>query len=221
MKRYACLVSLLILLSLVIGCSRSLDTAQAASPDGSQPAPFSGKPGLMGKSSAEVTVPAGTPIAVRMQTAVSSATASPGDRFDAVLDEALIVNGQTLSPKGATVTGRVVAAKHSGHLHDPGYLRVALASMNINGHDVPLQSSSIFLQGGSHKKRNWAIIGGSTAGGALIGGLMGGGKGALIGSAVGAGAGTTGAYATGKKEVGIGVERRLTFRLEQPPTVKG
>jgi hypothetical protein len=38
----------------------------------------------------------------------------------------------------------------------------------------------------------------------------------LIGSAVGAGAGTTTAYATGKKDVGFGAERRLTFRLTQP-----
>ena len=61
----------------------------------------------------------------------------------------------------------------------------------------------------------------STAGGALIGGLAGGGKGALIGSMVGAGGGTTAAYATGKKDVGFGVERRLTFRTTQPVNVKG
>ena len=72
------------------------------------------------------------------------------------------------------------------------------------------------MQGSSHKKRNAVMIGGGAGAGALIGALAGGPKGALIGSAIGAGAGTGSAYATGKKEVGIGVERRLTFRLIQP-----
>jgi hypothetical protein len=45
--------------------------------------------------------------------------------------------------------------------------------------------------------------------------VAGGGKGALIGSAIGAAGGTGTAYATGKKEVSFGEERRLTFRLAQ------
>jgi hypothetical protein len=42
----------------------------------------------------------------------------------------------------------------------------------------------------------------------------------VIGSLVGAGAGTGAAYATGKKDVGFDVERRLTFRLTAPVTTK-
>jgi len=41
--------------------------------------------------------------------------------------------------------------------------------------------------------------------------LAGGGKGALIGSVVGAAGGTGTAYATGKKEVSFGAERRLNL----------
>jgi hypothetical protein len=92
--------------------------------------------------------------------------------------------------------------------------------MNLNGKEVPLQTSSIFVQGRSHKHRNLALIGGGAGAGALIGGLAGGGRGALIGTAIGAAGGTAGAYATGKKEVGLRSERRLTFRLVQPVTVK-
>ena len=56
-------------------------------------------------------------------------------------------------------------------------------------------------------------------GGALLGGLAGGGKGALIGSMIGAGAGTAGAAATGKKEISLPAETRMTFYLLRSVTV--
>jgi hypothetical protein len=165
-----------------------------------------------------ITVPAGTVVAVRLQNSVSSATASPGDTFEAVLDEPLVVKGQTVANRGTAVTGRVVEAKPSGRLHDSGYLRLTLASITLNGKSIPVQTSSLFAKGANHNKRNAAMIGGGAGAGALIGGLLGGGKGALIGAGAGAGAGTGGAYATGKKEVAFAAERRLSFRLTQPLT---
>jgi hypothetical protein len=152
---------------------------------------------------------------------LSSAASQSGDSFDAVLDEPIVIDGQTVAPRGAAVTGRVVAAKASGRLQDPGYLRLTLTSIEVNGKALPLQTSSIFAKGGSHEKRNLAMIGGGAGAGALIGGIAGGGKGALIGSAIGAAGGTGTAYATGKKDAGFSAERRLTFRLTQPVPVRG
>ena len=172
-------------------------------------------------AASNITLPAGTPVTVRLQNAVSSASSNSGDRFDAVLDAPLVVDGKTLAPAGANVVGKVVAAKSSGHLKDPGMIQLALSSIMIDGKEVAVTSSSVIARGSSHEKRNWAMIGGGTGAGALIGGLAGGGKGALIGSAVGAGAGTTTAYATGKKDVGFGAERRLTFRLRDAVVLKG
>jgi hypothetical protein len=109
----------------------------------------------------------------------------------------------------------VLAAKASGRVRNPGYIRIALVSLTLEGKPVAIETSSLFLKGGSHKNRDLAMMGGGTGAGALIGGLAGGGNGALIGSVVGAAGGTGTAYATGKKEVFFGAERRLTFRLAQ------
>jgi hypothetical protein len=167
----------------------------------------------------EIVIPSGTAITIRLQNAVSSATSAAGDRFEATLDQPIVIEGETVAPEGAHVFGRVVAARRSGRLVHSGYLRIALSSLSLNGKDVPVQSSSVMVAGASHKRRNLAWIGGGAGGGALIGAIATGGTGALIGSAIGAAGGTTAAYATGKKDVGFGPERRLTFRLIHPVTI--
>jgi hypothetical protein len=194
-------------------------SAQVPTADKSQPLPFAGeKTGLLSRSESK-QLPAGTMITVRLQEALSSASSSSGQQFEAMLDEPVVIDGKTVLPKGTTLAGRVLAAKHSGRLHSPGYLRLTLTSLTLDGKTVPLQTSSVFAKGQSHEKRNLGLIGGGAGAGALIGAVAGGGKGALIGSGVGAAAGTGTAYATGKKDVSFASEHRLVFRLAQPLTI--
>ena len=170
---------------------------------------------------APLVVPAGTHITVRLEETLSSRYSVPGQRFEAVLDQPVVVDDQTVLPTGSPVTGHVVSVRRSGRLRHPGELVLTLDSVTIDDRQVPLQTSEIVARGGSHKKRNLAWIGGGGAGGALIGALAAGGKGALIGSGIGAAAGTTTAFITGRKDVSFAAERRLRFRLNHEVSVAG
>jgi hypothetical protein len=224
MKRHPmALLSLLLALALMVACSKSASSpaggqqssatnaTNGTSPDASQ------NP----QQPAQVSVPSGTAVTVRMQTPVSSASSQTGETFDAVLDEPLVVDGRTVVPRGAAVRGKVTIARRSGRLHHPGELGLTLVSVAVQGKDIPLETSHVFAKGKSHKKRNLAAIGGGAGAGALIGGIASGGVGLAVGSAIGGGGGTAVAYGTGKKDVAFGTEQRLTFKLAQPLTVQG
>ena len=156
---------------------------------------------------AETTIPKGTRITVRLESAISSGTARSGQNFNANLVRDLVVNGKTIAKAGAVAKGKIVYAKSSGRLHEPGQLTLRLTSVD----GIPVMTTSFHAKGKSHTKSNATKIGGGAAGGALIGGLLGGGKGALIGAGAGAAAGTGVAAATGKQEVVLHAESAITF----------
>lgn len=153
------------------------------------------------------SLPAGTPVIVRINEHLSSETAHAGDTFTGSLAQPLVVNGRTKFSQGTAVTGRVIAAKPSGRLSDPGVLELRLVSVGSSN----ISSRPFLIRGASHTKSNVAKIGGSTAAGAVIGAIAGGGKGAAIGAGVGAGAGTATAAATGKKPATVEPEAVLEF----------
>jgi hypothetical protein len=190
-----------LMLVLATGCSGIRSQAPQAGAEGGA-LPFS--------RAQAIEVPMGTAVYIRLQEPISSTTAKEGQSFSAVLDEPVMAEGQVIAPQGTLVTGRVVAARQSGRMHDAGYLRLTLSSITINGKAVPVQTSSLFVKGGSFRNRNLAYVGGGAGGSALLGGLAAGSKSAFIGSATGDhGA----AYASSSKEVGFAAEHRLGFRL--------
>jgi len=161
-------------------------------------------------------VPTGTPIVVRLESGVSSATARAGDSFQAVLDEPIEVAGHVIAPKGARVVGRVVSAKASGYSQDPGYLRVTLATITLKGKAVSVQTSSLAVRGKAHERHDWQ----SLSDPARADGLVSGNADALP-VPHSAASDTARIITPTKKNVGFGAERRLTFRLIGALDVKG
>ncbi len=162
-------------------------------------------------------IPQGTPIQIRMIDSLSSANAKAGQTFRASLEQPIMVNGRTLYPRGADVTGQVIRAHSSGRLSDPGELELALTQITANGVSYPIAVEPLKMKGESHTKSNVTKIGGGAAAGAIIGGIAGGGKGAAIGAGVGAAGGTAVAAATGKKDTTIQSESVLGFMSAAPP----
>jgi hypothetical protein len=167
-----------------------------------------------------VTLPEETPIHVTLNQALTSNQNRPGDRFEATVSQPAIIAGKTAVPEGAVVEGLVVDSRASGRLSGRARLYLTLEDMQVNGKSYPIHTITSDRVGRSHKKRNWLLIGGGAGGGALIGAIAGGGKGALIGGPIGAGAGTAAALITGKKDIRLPAETRLTFRLADPVTVE-
>ena len=165
---------------------------------------------------ANVEIPAGTNLVVRMIDSVDSETAAVGQEFRASLDEPIMVGGQVVVPRNSDVTIKLVEDKQAGKISGRTELTVDVVNMKVNGRTVDVNTQAVTQSGGSRGKRTGVMAGGGAALGAIIGGIAGGGKGAAIGAVSGAGAGTAAGAMTKGSTVKIPSETRLTFTMEDP-----
>ena len=161
-----------------------------------------------------VTIPSGTLLKVRMIDGVDSETSQLGQTFQASLDEPIMINGDTVVPRGADVVAKLVEDKQSGKISGRTELTLDLASIRVNGKMVDITTGEVTSASGSRGAKSAKVIGGATAVGAVLGGIFGGGKGAAIGAASGAGAGGAVQVMTKGQKVKIPAETRLSFTLQ-------
>lgn len=211
MKTFALLVSLLLTTSTLAAQTNAPVSAEANAP-----------------------VPAGTVLMVRLDTTLATFSNRPGDPFRGIINQPVMVHGETLIPAGAVVEGRVTKVSEPRRISGrptigilpeavifPNgqryYLDATLTDTNIPGSDVNDEGQ---FKGSGHDRRDTLEQGGGTAGGMLIGGLIGGPPGILVGGLIGAGSGT-GFWLAKHRSAILPAGTELTLELNRPLSMSG
>ncbi|HVP00230.1 MAG TPA: hypothetical protein VMT15_19300 [Bryobacteraceae bacterium] len=161
-----------------------------------------------------IELPAGTKLVIRMIDSVDSERDSVGKTFAASLEEPVLINGETVIPRGADVVVKLVDAKESGKFEGRTTLTLDLMSLNVNGRVVDVNTETVTEESSSRGARTAKVVGGTALFGTIIGAIAGGGKGAAIGAGSGAAVGAGAEILTKGQRVKIPSETRLTFALE-------
>jgi hypothetical protein len=111
------------------------------------------------------SLPAGTLISVRLKDSISSGMLPEETVFAAQVDEPVVVAGTTMISQGAEASGRIEAARAPGP-NKQGYLRLTLDSVEVGGHEQPIQTSSLFVHG---KPEDSVSTGGARSGAVTLG----------------------------------------------------
>jgi hypothetical protein len=161
-----------------------------------------------------VAIPAGTDISIRTIDSVDSERDRRGQTYRASIDQPVIVNGQTVIPRGADAVIMLSDSQQSGKIEGKAVLTLELRSITINGRTYDSTSSTVSRESGSRGARSAKVIGGTAALGAIIGAIAGGGRGAAIGAGSGAAVGTAAQVVTSGQKVKVPAETLLTFTLQ-------
>lgn len=118
-----------------------------------------------GIAAAQVTIPDGTKIRVRLEQTISSATADQGQGVDLSVTEAVKVGDEVVIPEGARVTGTVTQAQEKRHMGRAGKLDFSIDRVRAaDGEWVPLRYTVNKNHGGSHAVSTGVL----TAGAAVL-----------------------------------------------------
>ncbi len=189
---------------------------------GSSTAPVAGpEPGLSPNTGIVVgrseTVPPGTEIWIELAHSISVDRDRVGDRFQAHVSQELRSEyGQVLLPLGAPVVGTIVDLRPA-YGNQPAAIGLRIDSISMAGVRQPLAATIVRSEiPGVRRVRGQDVLIGAAAG-AILGGVLEGGKGALVGGALGAGGGaliSLGRGSQARERLPQGTD--LALRLDQP-----
>jgi hypothetical protein len=149
-----------------------------------------------------MSLPAGTAFKVKLENTLSTFSSKEGDVFSGRVIDAVVLDGKTVIPAGATVQGRVtkvndprrIAGKPTiGILPETVVLpsgerymlNATLVDTSLHGNGTDVNTEGQF-KGDGHDGQDLTEIGMGTGAGMLIGGLAKGGRGLLVGGGIGA-----------------------------------
>lgn len=179
------------------------------------------------------TLPVGTPVRMKLETPLYSASTKAGDNFAGRVLEDVKLQDRVIIPVGASLQGHVLQVSDPRRIKGKATIVLKPESLTlpngqrytvtasvvdtnkVNGTDVDDEGR---IKGPGHTGRDTVEIGAGTGAGALIGGLAGGGKGLLVGAVIGAG-GTVAHWLTKKNSAYLPAGSEIIFELGRPMTV--
>ena len=162
-------------------------------------------------------LPVGTEFDVRVQSALSSATAQVEDRFEATTEGTLEQGARVVVPAGSLLRGVVSSVNKAGRIERRGSLTLVFDQVTVNGKAYPIRATVEQTIQSEGIRGEGSRLGTGASVGAIIGGMLGGVKGALAGVLIGAG-GTM--AATEGKDVELPPGTLLRVRLDTALSVK-
>jgi hypothetical protein len=168
----------------------------------------------------EVTLPAGTTLQLRLQSAVASDSSRVEDAVRAELTQAVTAGGATVLPAGTPITGNVTDVERSGRVKGRARIAYRFNSLTHDGERYDIATAPLSHQAEATKGEDATKIAVGAGAGAAIGALLGGGDGAAKGAAIGGAGGTGVVLATRGEEVRLGAGATVTTRLTAPLTVR-
>src|SRR4051812_40577741 len=171
------------------------------------------------------TVPAGTRLAVELARGLSSKESRGGQRGRARVVSPVVEDGVAVIPRGSALLGEVTEAGFPRRLGGRASLAVRFTDLVLpSGATLPVQAS-YSQQGPNRSKRSAAIVGGTAAGGAIVGHnvnrdnrsrgtLVGALIGAAVGSAVAANTQGPPAVIPGDSVIHVRLRRSVAVRVQ-------
>lgn len=168
----------------------------------------------------ELTVPRESVLGLQLETPLSSESARIEDRVDARVTREVRVDGHVAIPAGTHAIGTVTMVERGGKIRERARLGVRFNTLILaDSSRLSITTDTVFREGEAPSTQSSAKIGGAAIGGAIIGAILGGGKGAAIGTGIGAAGGTAAAMAGDRHPVVLPAGTPLSVRIQAPVTV--
>jgi hypothetical protein len=162
-------------------------------------------------------IPVGQELDVRLQTPLSSDTATVEQRFQTTTVVDLMQGDRVLVPAGSVVRGVVRSAEEAGRVDRTGRLTLGFDQLVVNGREYPLRAMATQVFQSEGIREEAATVGTAGGVGAIVGGIIGGLRGALIGAIVGSGGVIA---ATEGKDVELPAGAIVRIRLDSPVQIQ-
>jgi hypothetical protein len=182
---------------------------------------------------AGASLPTGTAVKMKLETAVSTRTSKAGDAFAGRVTEPVLLEGRTVIPVGAALEGQVVRATEPRRIKGRPTIMLRPETVTLpNGEKYNLNAVVVDtsrrpqtdvteegrIKGRGYDGRDVREVGVGTGAGALVGGVAGGGHGLLIGAGVGATA-TVVHWLTKHKSADLPAGTEIVMELSRPMSI--